>query len=152
LRVHRGKRPGYTLLEMMVVLSIAAVALTAGTIVMQRSRINRQLDAAGHDMHSALQYARQIAFTNNGTIFAIGTETTGKNFYTVTTVAGNVIVDKTYIPDGITLAIGSAMNPLNFAINGAASNGGTYTLTASTGRVATITVQQQLGTSTLSIH
>lgn len=136
----------------MVVVSISAMLLGLLSVGMHRSRINRQVDATSRELLAALRYARQIAFTNNGTIFAVTSPSGQQQYYTVTTVQGAIVVDKTLIPSGLSLTCSNLMNPLTFGANGVASAGGTYTVIGSTGRTGTLTVVQQLGAVSVDIR
>lgn len=145
------RRRGFTLIELMITVSISAMLLGMVAMVMQRMKSNKQLDATANELKAALVYGRQIAFTNNGTVFSVTTNS-GTTYYTVTTVLNAIVVDKTYIPSGVTLTYSSGMSPLTFSPNGVASAGGTLTLTSSTGRTAVITIVQALGTATMTIQ
>ena len=55
---------GYTLMELMVVISIAAVILGGSTIYYRKGIANRQLDSAANQIEGALQLARSVAMSS----------------------------------------------------------------------------------------
>lgn len=144
-----SRRPGYTLMEIVVVLGILAVLLSMGLMYTARAKANRELDSAAMEMVNALKYARQMAISSGGTTV---TFTPASAFYIITQTTGGQVLKRITIPPSTTMTIPNAMNPLLFSANGSTNAGGDITVTSSsTGRAGTVNVQQVAGTASVSI-
>lgn len=143
---HQAAR-GYSLVEIAVVMTILAIVLALGTIVMQRARANRELDAAAQELLNAIKYARQMAISQEGTQLAFDTTS-----YRVTSAAGQTLRTGA-LPRSVILTAAAALNPTTFQPSGSASGGGTIALTsATTGRNASITLSASTGAATMTIQ
>ena len=139
---------GFTLAELAVVISILTVILAVGFIAMSRARANRELDGSAAELTAALKMARQSAIALGGcTLTFTGSPV---STWAVTRPDGATLAKGTF-PTSMTASVPTGMLTLTFAANGAASAGGTITLTSSTGRRAQLVVNQDAGTVVLTL-
>lgn len=138
------RQQGYTLIEMMITLTIIVVLLAIGTAYFNTSRANNELRTSSRLFEVDLQYARQVAKTEGSS--TVATTTAG---YTVQD-ANAATVKAVTLPASVTLTIPGGMGSFTFAANGVPSAGGSYTLTSTvTNRTVTVTVNQATGIVTL---
>ncbi len=67
----KNLRPGFTLLEMMVVLLVLGIILATAVPAMNDSLRERRLDAAAEEVVMALEYAQNLAMTHQGTLYGV---------------------------------------------------------------------------------
>lgn len=139
---------GYSIAEIIIVITILAVLMAIGIMNVSRARANRELDTAAVELTNALKYARQLAMSSNGATVTF----TGGGTYAIAT-SGGQLLRQLAVPGSVAVTVPAQMNPLTFGANGSASNGGTITVTsAATGRTGSITVQQVAGTASVAIQ
>lgn len=63
MNIHFNRQKGVTLLELMIVLAIVAVLLSAGVPSLQSFTVNRQADRLAAELQQDLSYARNMAVT-----------------------------------------------------------------------------------------
>lgn len=144
---YRGRLRGYSLVEIVVVMAILAIVLAIGTVLMQRARANRELDASAQELLNAIKYARQMAISQEGTRLAFDATS-----YRVTSAAGQTLRTAA-LPRGVVLNVPAALNPTTFQPSGAASAGGTIAMTsATTGRNAAITLSASTGAVSMTVQ
>jgi general secretion pathway protein H len=59
-----GRRRGFTLIEVLVVLGLIALAITVATVGMSKGLGNMRMRSAGHDLVAALRYTRGQAIVS----------------------------------------------------------------------------------------
>lgn len=144
--------PGYSLAEVVVVVSILAVLMAIATVVMSRARANRQLDASANELLAVCKYARQVAQSQSGATVAFAFPSGSAPTWSVVNSSSQTLKQGT-LQNNVTLTVPSGMNPLAFQPDGSVTSGGTMTLTASlTQRTAQLSVNQTTGSATLTIQ
>jgi type II secretory pathway pseudopilin PulG len=142
MRGRAGQR-GYTMLETVVVGAVAALLLAAGVSNFRTALAREEADGWARALVGELTAAQQAAVTRRATVSATFQDRT----FTVS-VAGGATLRREVLPAHITF--GSTLQTVTFDRRGVPSGAGTLTLSSTTGRSYTITIEP--GTGRASAH
>ncbi|MDR7421109.1 MAG: hypothetical protein QN159_01375 [Armatimonadota bacterium] len=129
---------GYTLLEAVVVGALAAVLLAVGASNFRTALAREEADGWARTLVHELTAAQQAAVTRRTTVNATFQDRT----FTVS-VAGGTTLRREVLPSHITF--GSTLQTVTFDRRGVPSGVGTLTLSSTTGRSYTITIEPGTG-------
>jgi spore coat protein U-like protein len=137
MRTPLGQR-GYTLLEAVIVGAVAALLLAAGASSVRTALAREEADGWARTLVHELTAAQQAAVTRRATVNATFQDRT----FTVA-VAGGATLRREVLPAHITF--GGTLLTVTFDRRGVPSGAGTLTLSSTTGRSYTITIEPGTG-------
>ena len=135
---------GFSLLEMLIVISILGTLLMIGIPRFRASQANNELRLAAVQLCSDLKYARQIGVATGGSTVDFTAPPTGyARGYAISNASGQVL-KRCGIPSSATWTL--LANTITFSANGVASAGGNTTLTSlQTGKTSTVSLTAATG-------
>ncbi|MFH0803454.1 MAG: GspH/FimT family pseudopilin [bacterium] len=139
---------GFSLLEMLIVLSILGTLLMIGIPRFRASQANNELRLAAVQLSSDLKYARQLGVATGGSTVDFTFHPPGyARGYAISNASGQVL-KRIGIPSSATWTL--LANTITFSANGVASAGGNTTLTSlQTGKTATVSLTAATGMVTV---
>ena len=90
---------GFTLVEMLTVITIAAILLAFGVTGMRDLILNQRIKTASFDVYSSLTYARSEAITRNKTVTITPTGGTWAGGWSITDADGNTLRTQNALPN-----------------------------------------------------
>jgi len=84
--------PGFTFLEMMVVLLILGIILATAVPAMNNSLNERKLEGAAEEVSTAIRYVQSLSIQNQGTIYGVMFDSNGNFFRCYDKSTGNTIL------------------------------------------------------------
>ncbi|MET0658687.1 MAG: GspH/FimT family pseudopilin [Steroidobacteraceae bacterium] len=126
---------GFTLIEMMVALSVAAILLSIAVPSFSQSRLNSQLRASANDLVASINLARSEAIKRSASVTICvstdGENCTGGNWnqgWVVRSAAGEVLHKEAAAPAGFVIKEAAATSALVFQSTGVDTTPGTFTV------------------------
>lgn len=154
-----GRPKGFTLIELVIVIAIAAILLAIGIPQYARQRASRDLEGSQRELQTLFNYARSVGIQQNspqGTTYVTLTFTTATDSFSCTlTDCGSATLRQYNSPEGIAISLPSGITTYTFLANGSigvsgAFTTGTFTLSSGTGMTRTLTLYTTTGAVTIS--
>jgi len=136
-----NRQRGFTLIELVMVLSLVSVLLVSGFYSLRTAMAQEEVDGWARSIAYDLQSAQQGAITRRTTV------TASFQNQTFTIVAGSTTLRQQALPSHISLG---SLQTVSFDRRGTPSTALTLTITSTSGRTYVVTVESGTGRVTFS--